>query len=96
MFNKFYFKISLQPCGYNKALCRNDVESNTNNNLTQWRPVHCENQQCKPTLVIKNPTENDSGLYKCLVHPYKTDNSTTLQIQVAKTFKLDIISKLKQ
>lgn len=62
------------------------------NSLT-WTKLSCNEKPCKATLVISNPTEADSGLYRCSIQPYRPNQETTLHIQFVKTYQLDVISK---
>lgn len=57
-----------------------------------WTRITCNDEPCKATLTISNPTEKESGLYRCSIQPYKPNDEITLQIQVVKTFQLDVIS----
>lgn len=60
----------------------------------EWSVVRCDGKPCtKSALTIKNATEQDSGLYNCSVYPYRTDNVTTLNIVVKRTYQLEVIGE---
>lgn len=85
---RWYFK----PCGEgnNRSSCTN------RDHLDQvpWRPIDCDGRRCRVTLFIRNTTEADSGLYRCSIHPYRTDNQTQFDIQLIRTFQLDVIKSI--
>lgn len=62
-----------------------------------WTRLRCgandDDASCSATLLLARPSESSSGLYRCSVQPYRPDGQTTLQIQVVKTYQLDIISE---
>ncbi|GAB0097765.1 hypothetical protein DMENIID0001_134310 [Sergentomyia squamirostris] len=80
---EWFFK----PCGnhHNKTFCKSDTEKS-------WMRLDCDGVPCQPTLVIRNPTEANSGLYRCSMNPYRPDNRTVLGIHVVNTYQLDIVS----
>lgn len=81
-----------QPCGegINRTSCHNRDQLDH----IPWHPVDCEGKRCRVTLSIRNASEADSGLYRCSIHPYRTDNQTQLDIQLIRIFQLDVISKI--
>lgn len=81
-----------QPCGegINRTSCHNRDQLDH----ISWHPVDCEGKRCRVTLSIRNASEADSGLYRCSIHPYRTDNQTQLDIQLIRIFQLDVISKI--
>ncbi|XP_055548138.1 fibroblast growth factor receptor-like 1 isoform X2 [Wyeomyia smithii] len=85
---QWYFK----PCGEGT----NRTSCNNRDQLEQipWRPIDCDGKRCRVTLFIKNASEADSGLYRCSIHPYRTDNQTQFDIQLIRTFQLDVIKSL--
>ncbi|XP_058464537.1 fibroblast growth factor receptor-like 1 [Malaya genurostris] len=85
---QWYFK----PCGEgtNRTSCHNRELLDQ----IPWRPIDCENRRCRVTLFIKNTSESDSGLYRCSIHPYRTNNQTQFDIQLVRTFQLDVIKSL--
>uniref|UniRef100_A0A1B0D893 Uncharacterized protein n=1 Tax=Phlebotomus papatasi TaxID=29031 RepID=A0A1B0D893_PHLPP len=74
------------PCGSfrNKTSCKSDSDKS-------WTRLECEGSPCQPTLVIRNPTEVNSGLYRCSMNPYRPDNRTVLGIHVVNTYQLDVV-----
>lgn len=85
---RWYFK----PCGEgaNRTSCTNRDQLDH----VPWRPIDCEGRRCRVTLFIRNTTEADSGLYRCSIHPYRTDDRTQFDIQLIRTFQLDVIKSL--
>ncbi|XP_053698529.1 fibroblast growth factor receptor-like 1 [Sabethes cyaneus] len=85
---QWYFK----PCGegVNRTSCNNRDQLEH----IPWRPIDCDGKRCRVTLFIKNASEADSGLYRCSIHPYRTDNQTQFDIQLIRTFQLDVIKSL--
>lgn len=61
---------------------------------TEWEPYDC-NGPCKTTLLLDNSTTS-SGYYMCKIFPYHTDERTNLQIEITKTFQLEIIGKCQK
>ncbi|XP_059612152.1 fibroblast growth factor receptor-like 1 [Phlebotomus argentipes] len=80
---EWYFK----PCGNsrNRTSCKTDGEKT-------WTRLNCDGSPCQPTLVIKSPSEANSGLYRCSMNPYRPDNRTVLGIHVVNTYQLDVVS----
>ncbi|EDS35999.1 conserved hypothetical protein [Culex quinquefasciatus] len=81
-----------QPCGegINRTSCHNRDQLDH----IPWHPVDCEGKRCRVTLSIRNASEADSGLYRCSIHPYRTDNQTQLDIQLIRIFQLDVIKSI--
>lgn len=80
-----------KPCGhgFNQSSCNKAIESQ---DAKGWEKLPCSpNNNCSTSLVIINTTEKDSGLYRCSIYPFKP----TLEIQVVKTYFLDVRSNLK-
>ncbi|KAJ6637961.1 Fibroblast growth factor receptor-like 1, partial [Pseudolycoriella hygida] len=70
--------------GFNQSSCDKAIESRDSRN---WRKLQCsEENTCGASLLITNPTERDSGLYRCSIYPFKP----SLEIQVVKTYFLDV------
>lgn len=76
--------------GFNQSSCNKAIESQDSRG---WQKLQCSpnNNNCSSSLVITNPTEKDSGLYRCSIYPFKP----TLEIQVVKTYFLDVRSNVK-
>lgn len=55
-----------------------------------WRHLPCDKNYCQSFLYIKNLTEENSGFYKCTIYPYKLNDVTTLDIQLVRTYQLDV------
>lgn len=87
-----------KPCGerYNQISCRKLNSQNLVSASLSWTKIVCPANPCTATLLITNPIEDDSGLYRCSIQPYRPNNKTTLQIQVVKTYQLDVISNIKK
>ncbi|XP_038104755.1 fibroblast growth factor receptor-like 1 [Culex quinquefasciatus] len=85
---QWFFK----PCGegINRTSCHNRDQLDH----IPWHPVDCEGKRCRVTLSIRNASEADSGLYRCSIHPYRTDNQTQLDIQLIRIFQLDVIKSI--
>uniref|UniRef100_A0A182NZZ5 receptor protein-tyrosine kinase n=1 Tax=Anopheles epiroticus TaxID=199890 RepID=A0A182NZZ5_9DIPT len=79
---QWYFK----PCGggFQQMACSNRALLDA----LDWQPLDCDNKPCRVTLTIRNASEVDAGLYRCTIHPYRTDNWTLLDIQLVRTFEL--------
>ncbi|XP_050070320.1 fibroblast growth factor receptor-like 1 [Anopheles maculipalpis] len=79
---QWYFK----PCGggFQHMTCSNRALLST----LEWQPLDCDNKPCRVTLALQNVSEADAGLYRCTIHPYRTDNRTQLDIQLVRTFEL--------
>ncbi|XP_055848325.1 fibroblast growth factor receptor-like 1 [Episyrphus balteatus] len=83
--NGMQFNWYFKPCGddsYQKSC--HSVRSET------WSHLPCDKNYCQSLLHLKNLTEKDSGLYKCTIYPYKLDDVTTLDIQLVRTYQLDV------
>lgn len=77
-----------KACGYglNQSSCSKAIESRDSRS---WQKLQCSTENnCGSSILIKNPTEKDSGLYRCSIYPFKP----SLQIQVVKTYFLDVRS----
>ncbi|KFB38273.1 hypothetical protein ZHAS_00005603 [Anopheles sinensis] len=83
---QWYFK----PCGggFHQMACSNRAELDEHD----WHPLNCGDKRCHVTLTVQNASEADAGLYRCTIHPYRTDNQTQLDIQLVRTFQL-IVTK---
>ncbi|XP_040155790.1 fibroblast growth factor receptor-like 1 [Anopheles arabiensis] len=79
---RWYFK----SCGggFQQTACSNRALLDA----LDWQPLDCDNKPCRVTLTIQNASETDAGLYRCTIHPYRTDNRTQLDIQLVRTFEL--------
>lgn len=58
-----------------------------------WTHLACDENNknnCQSVLHLKNLTDQNSGLYKCTIYPYKLDDVTTLDIQLVRTYQLDV------
>ncbi|XP_055617999.1 fibroblast growth factor receptor-like 1 [Toxorhynchites rutilus septentrionalis] len=85
---RWYFK----PCGEgtNRSSCHHREALDQ----APWQPVHCDGKRCRVTLSIRNASKSDSGLYRCSIYPYRTDNNTQFDIQLIRTFQLDVIKSI--
>uniref|UniRef100_A0A182JQK6 receptor protein-tyrosine kinase n=1 Tax=Anopheles christyi TaxID=43041 RepID=A0A182JQK6_9DIPT len=79
---QWYFK----ACGggFQQMACSNRAMLDA----LDWQPLDCDNKPCRVTLTILNASDADAGLYRCTIHPYRTDNRTQLDIQLVRTFEL--------
>uniref|UniRef100_A0A182W1C7 receptor protein-tyrosine kinase n=1 Tax=Anopheles minimus TaxID=112268 RepID=A0A182W1C7_9DIPT len=77
---------SFKPCGggFQHMACSNRAILDT----LEWYPLECDNKPCRVTLTIQNVSETNAGLYRCTIHPYRTDNQTQLDIRLVRTFEL--------
>lgn len=73
-----------KACGHglDQSSCSKFIESRDS---TIWKKLQCSN--CGSTLTVTNPTEKDSGLYRCSIYP-----KPSLEIQIVKTYFLDVRS----
>lgn len=80
-----------KPCsfGLNRTSCQQILNDE---NVNEWRAIDCDGKPCRVTLIIKNTTENDSGLYRCSISPYKTDAHTTSLIKIVTLYQLEVTS----
>lgn len=63
----------------------------------EWTALPCDNKYfCKSILTLHNVTEKYSGLYKCSVNPFQYDENNELNVQLVRTYQLEIKSKLKK
>lgn len=60
---------------------------------SDWITVNCGDGPCRTNFILKNTTKDDSGLYLCKMYPYRIDNQTILEIQVVKTFQIQILGR---
>lgn len=74
-----------------KSSCWNQPESDDDD---EWTKVSCDGA-CKTSLDLNDDTASN-GFYLCKIFPYQVSNQTILQIEVTKTFQLEIIGELKQ
>lgn len=68
-----------------KVSCWNQPE------VHEWTEIDCDGQ-CKSSLNLNDDTSSN-GFYLCKIFPYKISDQTTLQIEVTKTFQLEIIGE---
>ena len=66
--------------------CRNQLE------VDEWMEIDC-GESCKLSLDLNDDTASN-GFYMCKIYPYKINDETTLKIEIAKTFQLEIVGKL--
>lgn len=76
----WYFK---KTC---KVSCWNQPEED------KWNEIKCQHGPCKMTLELDESADN--GFYMCKIFPYRTSNFTVLQIEVTKTFQLDLFGRI--
>lgn len=60
--------------------------------VDKWTEVDCGGS-CKLSLDL-NDDNASNGFYMCKIFPYKISDQTTLQIEVTKTFQLEIVGEL--
>ncbi|XP_053671983.1 fibroblast growth factor receptor-like 1 [Anopheles nili] len=79
---RWFFK----PCGgaFQQPTCSNRALLDA----IDWYPLECGDRSCRVTLIIRNATEANAGLYRCMIHPYRVDNHTQLDITLVRTFEL--------
>ncbi|XP_037955729.1 fibroblast growth factor receptor-like 1 [Teleopsis dalmanni] len=70
-------------------------DSDRKNNCNQfyddnWTELPCKETFCKPDLLLRNLTEKYSGLYKCAVYPHYLDSKQALDIQLVRTYLLEV------
>lgn len=72
--------------------CSDDSHQRSCHNIRKerWTHLQCDNNNCQSLLHLKNLTELNSGLYKCTIYPYKLNDVTTLDIQLVRTYQLDV------
>lgn len=79
---QWYYK----PCGNNI----NQISCKNVSNIG-WTQLRCDGGgSCKTTLYIPNATVNNSGLYKCTMYPYDSNDLKPLRIQFVRIYKLQI------
>ncbi|KAH8406718.1 hypothetical protein KR222_007764, partial [Zaprionus bogoriensis] len=55
-----------------------------------WTALPCESSLCRPELWLRNVTERYSGLYKCSINPHVWDSAQTVDVQLVRTYQLDV------
>lgn len=58
-----------------------------------WLQIPCEENFCKSELLLRNITEEYSGLYKCTSIPLERKSGQVLDVQLVRTYQLDVKSK---
>lgn len=58
----------------------------------EWTEIKCHGKMCNMVLELDDETA-ENGFYMCKLFPYKTSTQTVLQIEVTKTFQLEIFGK---
>ncbi|ETN64715.1 hypothetical protein AND_003532 [Anopheles darlingi] len=84
---RWYFK----PCGGGEGFQQTACSDRTALDGYDWRPLNCDNKPCRVTLTIANVSDANAGLYRCTIHPYRTDNQTIYSIQLVRSFELLVI-----
>ncbi|XP_035779627.1 fibroblast growth factor receptor 4-like isoform X1 [Anopheles albimanus] len=84
---RWYFK----PCGGGGFQQLPACSDRTALDGYDWRALNCDNKPCRVTLTIANVSDANAGLYRCTIHPYRTDNQTQLDIQLVRSFELLVI-----
>ncbi|XP_030370685.1 uncharacterized protein LOC115621235 [Scaptodrosophila lebanonensis] len=55
-----------------------------------WTALPCEQSLCRSELWLRNITDRYSGLYKCTINPHVWDPTQTADIQLVRTYQLDV------
>ncbi|XP_032596412.1 uncharacterized protein LOC6568632 isoform X2 [Drosophila grimshawi] len=55
-----------------------------------WTALPCESTLCRAELWLRNVTERYSGLYKCSINPHVWDASQAVDVQLVRTYQLDV------
>jgi len=79
------FSYILQQCSDNNCYQLESVDD--------WTALPCESSLCRPELWLRNVTERYSGLYKCSINPHVLDSTQTVDVQLVRTYQLDVKSK---
>ncbi|CAD6992312.1 unnamed protein product [Ceratitis capitata] len=58
-----------------------------------WLQIPCEENFCKSELLLRNITEEYSGLYKCTSIPLERKSGQVLDVQLVRTYQLDVKTK---
>ncbi|KAL7729745.1 hypothetical protein ACLKA6_014613 [Drosophila palustris] len=58
--------------------------------VDDWTAFPCESSLCRPELWLRNVTERYSGLYKCSINPHILDSAQTVDVQLVRTYQLDV------
>lgn len=58
------------------------------NEEDEWKEIDCHGP-CKTTLALDDETA-ENGFFMCKIFPYHTSNYTMLQIEITKTFYLEL------
>lgn len=65
-----------------------------NTQTEKWKKISCKLNHCRHnTLSLGNLTDENAGLYKCIMYPYKPNEDTTLNIMLVKVYQLHVKSK---
>lgn len=57
-----------------------------------WKSIECGGKKCNSTLTL-DQNNAFSGFYKCSMFPYYVSQNTMLQVEITKTFQVDVIGK---
>jgi len=60
--------------------------------VDEWTALPCEPSLCRPELWLRNVTERYSGLYKCSINPHIWDKAQAVDVQLVRTYQLDVKS----
>ncbi|CAD7085160.1 unnamed protein product [Hermetia illucens] len=78
---EWYFK----PCGgaSSQYSCQDTIS-------VKWTQLSCDPGLCRPTLHIRNASDEHSGLYKCTMRPYDSNDFKKLQIQFVRIYQVEV------
>lgn len=74
-----------------KRTCKFSCWDKPANEDDEWNEVGCDGP-CRTSLLL-NDENVSNGFYQCRIFPYHTSNQTVLQIEVMKTFQIEIYGK---
>ena len=74
---------------YNLKVCKICFASNSLRNENDWKIIH----DARALILTLDDSNVSSGYYMCKIFPYFVNKDSTLQIEITKTFQVEVVGE---